>query len=159
MFVAVVALVLVQATAASDSWNDATGDAHGAPDIHSLYLQDNWGGKKGLMFFQPSTGFGPGTLTLEIDADSKATTGAAGGSDYRVVWNNDTEEPTQVLRWNGSRFVPWKSPLVKPDGYTLSMYPRAIGTPKKFRLWLHSARGAGSDRAPNRGYWTHELPT
>src|SRR4051794_12153410 len=43
------ALIVVQITAASDSWTDADGDGHGAPDIRSLYLQDNWTGKKGLM--------------------------------------------------------------------------------------------------------------
>ena len=85
---AVAALAVVQVSAASDSWTDPAGDSNGAPDIRSLYLQDNWIGKKGWMSFQPSTGgFGPGTLTLEIDADSKASTGAAGGSDYRVEWN------------------------------------------------------------------------
>jgi hypothetical protein len=149
----------VSSALASDSWNDPSGDGHGAPDIRSLYLQDNWGGKKGRMYFQPSAGFGSGALTLEIDADRKTTTGGAGGSDYRVQWNNATEEVTRLLRWNGSRFVPWKSPLVQPYGYTVSIFARAIGNPRRFRLWLHSVHGAGTDRAPNRGYWTHELPS
>ena len=158
---AVAALAVVQVSAASDSWTDPGGDSNGAPDIRSLYLQDNWIGKKGWMSFQPSTGgFGPGTLTLEIDADSKASTGAAGGSDYRVEWNL-AGETTRLLRWNGSRFVAWKTPLVEPHFRgepSVNIYVRAIGNPRTFRLWLHSTRRTASDRAPNRGYWTHEVP-
>jgi hypothetical protein len=114
------------------------------------------------MSFNPDTATsGPGTLTLEIDADSKAATGAAGGSDYRVEWNLGAET-TRLLRWNGSRFVPWKTPLVETHFRGLpsvNIYARAIGNPTKFRLWLHSARGAGVDRAPNRGSWIHEVPS
>ena len=39
---AVAALAVVQVSAASDSWTDPAGDSNGAPDIRSLYLQDNW---------------------------------------------------------------------------------------------------------------------
>ena len=158
----VFALAVVQTTAASDSWTDPAGDARGAPDLRGLYLQDNWVGKKGYMSLQPSVGtFSPGTVTLEIDADSKASTGASGGSDYRVVWDV-AAETGNAFRWNGSRFVAWKSPLIDVHSSTdrgVSIYARAIGNPKKFRLWLHSARGARVDRAPSKGYWTHEVPS
>jgi len=114
------------------------------------------------MSFQPAVGtLGPGTVTLEIDADSKASTGASGGSDYRVLWNVAAETGT-AFRWNGARFVSWKSPLIElhstPDR-GVAIDARAIGNPRKFRVWLRSARGAGVDRAPNRGYWIHEVPT
>jgi hypothetical protein len=41
---------------------------------------------------------------------------------------------------------------------SVNIYVRAIGNPRTFRLWLHSTRRTASDRAPNRGYWTHEVP-
>jgi hypothetical protein len=154
-------LVVVPVTGASDNYQDAAGDAKGAPDIRSLYLQDNYLGKKGYMAFLAGIAPGSGTLTLDIDADNKATTGGPGGSDYRLDFNL-TSETGRFLRWNGSRFFAARTPLVEIQFRgepSVNLYARAIGNPKKFRLWLTSRRGAGRDRAPNRGYWIHELPT
>jgi hypothetical protein len=158
---AVAGLLVVHGVGASDNYQDRSGDGHGAADIQSLYLQDNWTGKKGLMYFQISVNGSSGMLTLDIDSDKKATTGSPGGGDYRVEMSIG-RETDRFLKWNGSRFVPVRTPLVdvhwrgEPD---IEIQRRAIGNPSSFRFSLHSSRGAAADRAPNKGYWLHEVPT
>jgi hypothetical protein len=106
------ALAMASTGDAAQNFLDRRGDAHGAPDIFTLYLQDRWGGKPDFLYF----GFGisdlPGKLLVDFDTDKNAATGGPSGSDYRVEVAVRTGG-ARLLRWSGNRFSPVASPTLR----------------------------------------------
>ena len=155
---AALALAIASAGDAAQNFLDRRGDAHGAPDIFTLYLQDRWGGKPDFLYF----GFGisdlPGKLLVDFDTDKNAATGGPSGSDYRVEVAVQTGG-ARLLRWSGNRFSPVASPTLRGygPGPEFSLSRIDIGGTRAFRFWLTTTKGRARDRAPDVGAWTFSL--
>ena len=165
LLAAVLALGVGAAGATPLTFADPAGDAGNAPDLTSVVVDNDAGGKISIVISWANAAYlnEDSYILVYFNSDRNAATGNA-GSDY-LLRIRDSDCTFEYLRWNGSDWVDPPSPItVTVDQNALQTFEVAMNRPDlggttAFDFYLVGEQRGGSvvlarDNAPDSGVWT-----
>lgn len=148
------ALILIApALGANQVYNDAVGDANGAPDITTVGVNSDASGFTWVIHTADAGSWNNAAAILSLDTDANAATGDAGGvagAELSYVLHSDHSEFT--LDYSDGKHVdnPQATAVLSGSQLTIDVPFTEMGTVNTVGFRIETPGPTGSDNAPER---------
>jgi hypothetical protein len=161
--VAVAALALAAAAGATGIYPDASGDANGTIDIHSVTIMGTADGNVSVAVMTAglSSAGADSAVVVYLDTDNNPSTGSKTGADYFLEYDPPTRT-YYFAKWNGSDWADEAGPTIRVAAdsvsVTFNFNVSDLGGSKLWVFYALAITGTGDsakyDEAPDeQGGW------